>query len=278
MNRRCSPHKSSNEYTCFSHQELINLANSYNSFRKICKKNKECYPVKRIRDVESKTKQELYNDLQSRFQLLCKDESCWVSLDFIDKIPDKQFVHNLKYFTFKPKMSGGRWKWLSTMDINFVLKQYELVDPTFRFLGAQPSDFLKLQRNPEQLFNKSVLLNDNIQHLGLVLNIDPHNSPGSHWVAIYIENLNTLEYFDSTGDHFNKYPQIKRTIFKICKYLNIDTTIKINKEVHQTGDTECGVYSIYFIIQRILGNDFETVSKSIVKDNAMNLFRNVIFN
>lgn len=278
MIKRCSPHRKDSD-SCFSHQELIDLAKSYNSFRKICKKAKSCYPVKRILDIESKSKKELYNELESRFRLLCNDESCWVTLDFIDKIPDKQFVHNLKYFTFKPKMSGGRWKWLSTMDINFVLNQYQLVDPTFKFIGAQPSDFLKLEKNSKNLFNKQKLKNEGIQHLGLVLNIDPHHSPGSHWVAIYIENLSTIEYFDSTGDPINKYPQIKRTLFKICKYLDIDPThIQVNKEIHQTGDSECGVYSIYFIIQRVLGNDFETVSKSIVRDSVMNLFRNVIFN
>lgn len=264
---KCSPHRADLE-SCFTHAELIKIAKSYNSFTKICGEQL-CFKVVPIKNIENKSHQDLYKSLESRFKKLCPDESCWITLDFINKIPDSQFVHNLKYFTFKPKMTGDRWKWLSTIDIDFVLRQYQLVDPTFRFLGAQPADFLEIP-------SKTELIKSGIKHLGLVLNLDPSDKPGSHWVAIYIENLSSLDYFDSTGETPPKL--IKRCISKLCKNLGIQKEkIKINKEVHQTGDTECGVYSIYFIIQRILGNDFNTVTKSIVKDNAMNLFRNVIF-
>lgn len=156
---KCSPHRAfdnnvSDASSCFTHSELIKIAKSYNSFRKICKNDKNlCYPVKRINDIHKKSKESLYKSLEKRFKNLCPDESCWVTLDFIDKIPDSEFIHTLKYFTFKPKMTGNRWKWLSTMDINFVLQQYQLVDPTFRFLGAQPSDFLDLKAN--QLIKKN---------------------------------------------------------------------------------------------------------------------------
>ena len=281
MNKgKCSPHRTDDIISCFTHDELIKIAKSYNSFTKVCSQDKKkgCYPVKRIADIHNKSKEDLYRSLESRFKKLCPDESCWVTLDFINKIPDSQFVHNLKHFTFKPKMTGNRWKWLSTMDINFVLQQYQLVDPTFRFLGAQPSDFLDLEPQGSLFIDKKELINSGIKHLGLVLNLDPHDAPGSHWVAVYIEDLRSLDYFDSTGDNFTKLPRIKRTVSKLCKILDIPKDkIKINDQVHQTGDTECGVYSIYFIIQRVLGNDFKTVTQSIIKDNVMNLFRNVIF-
>lgn len=275
---KCSPHRNYNENSsCFTHSELVKIAKSYNSFAKICKSDKHtCYKVIPIKNIEKKSRYQLYKSLESRFKKFCPDESCWITLDFINKIPDQQFVHNLKYFTFKPKMTGDRWKWLSTMDIDFVLNQYQLVDPSFRFIGAQPADFLEI--NSKILPTKKELINSGIRHLGLVLNLDPHDSPGSHWVAIYIEDLVSLEYFDSTGDHPDNHKLIKRCISKLCKILDIQKeNVKINKEIHQTGDTECGVYSIYFIIQRVLGNDFQTISKSIVKDNTMNLFRNVIF-
>jgi hypothetical protein len=273
---KCAPHRKG-ESSCFSRDELVEIAKYYNTFSQICKSKKQCIPVKIIENIDLKSKDTLYTDLLSRFQKLCKnDESCWVDLDFIDKIQDVKFVHNLKYFTFKPKMSGGRWQWLNTMDINFVLQQYQLVDPQFYFLGAQPSDFLEFKPDP---INLDDLRQQNIKHIGLILNTDPHHKPGSHWVAIYIENLKTLEYFDSTGDLPNKHPYIKRCLTKLKKIFGLKKKdISINTKIHQTGSSECGVYSIYFIIQRLLGNDFTEITETIVQDKEMNLFRNFIFN
>ncbi|KAL3110856.1 hypothetical protein niasHT_014793 [Heterodera trifolii] len=33
----------------------------------------------------------------------------------------------------------------------------------------------------------------------MVINVDPSGSPGSHWVAVYCEQQNRVEYYDSTG-------------------------------------------------------------------------------
>jgi hypothetical protein len=271
---KCSPHRSEDKdlYKCFSKEELVKIAESYNSFTKICEKG-SCYRVKKISNLQDKSVKELYKSLYVRFKEICKDEDCWVSLSFLETIPDKKFLENLKYFVFKPKMIGGRWKWLSTMDINYVLKQYEKFDDTFYFLGAQPCDFLKLGPNPLPLLPKGK------KKIGLVLNWDTHDRSGSHWVAIFIETEDdkNIDYFDSTGDS----PKGNKHIFSVLQFLKKQipgSKIRINKRVHQRENTECGVYSIYFIIQRILGNDFKSITDHIIHDKDMNLFRNFIFN
>lgn len=278
---KCAPHRVGDPtlYNCFTRNELIRIIESYNSFTEICGENSNsCYKVKRINNIDNKSEEELYNSLAKRLSKLCKDENCWMNLQFIEEIPDSSFVENLKFFVFKPKMYGDRWKWLSTMDINYVLKQYEHFDSTFKFLGAQPCDFLELI-NKKDINN---ILNDkNIKKIGIVLNWDTHNNRGSHWVSIFIdknEKIPTIEYFDSTGDSPNDNKWIKKTL----NYLKNSKTLKnsnllINKMEHQKGNTECGVYSIYFIIQRILGNDFKSITEKIVDDNDMNLFRDFIF-
>jgi hypothetical protein len=36
-------------------------------------------------------------------------------------------------------------------------------------------------------------------YYGLIVNTDPHNKPGSHWVAIYGDGDGHTEFFDSYG-------------------------------------------------------------------------------
>ena len=37
--------------------------------------------------------------------------------------------------------------------------------------------------------------------IGIVLNLDPHDMPGIHWVSMFINlNENKIDYFDSFGD------------------------------------------------------------------------------
>jgi hypothetical protein len=274
-NGKCSPHRinDSTLYKCFSKHELVKIAKSYNSFTEICKED-TCYKVKTIEDIDKMDTETLHKILSKRLSKLCKDEHCWLNLSFIEEIPDKEFVENLKYFVFKPKMYGNRWKWLSTLDINYVLKQYEKFDPHFLFLGAQPADFLNLVDEKSLL---ETIRNDNVKKIGLVMNWDTHKGSGSHWVAIFIDKKeNSVEYFDSTGDSPKENKHILKTLGFLMKYLG-KKELKINKNVHQRGNSECGIYSIYFIIQRIINNDFDSVTNAIIHDDKMNLFRDFIF-
>jgi hypothetical protein len=53
--------------------------------------------------------------------------------------------------------------------------------------------------------------------------------------------------------------------------------VKFNQNQHQFKDTECGVYSIYFILELLNGRNFNELSKNIVKDEQMNSFRGKYF-
>lgn len=52
---------------------------------------------------------------------------------------------------------------------------------------------------------------------------------------------------------------------------------KVNKIKHQSGDTECGVYSLYFIINMIKDSAKKIKTKKI-SDAQMEKYRNVYFN
>jgi hypothetical protein len=283
----CSPNVDVlDHYTCFKHDELKIIANEFNNYietNKTCpkssgvKKDKDtlgsnkCNILKSI-DINNKTKRELWYSIYNRLNYICPYEYCWIDLDFIKNIKDKKLRDKIKFFTFKPKMTKTRESWLNTKDINNVLQQYQNLFVSFKFLGALPADFYKVTDvDYRKIFN--------YEKVGMVFNLDNHNQSGSHWVAFLIDNKSkTLEYYDSVGKLPNK--NIQTFINKVYKYLKSkghNYKKLYNKKQHQSENSECGVYAIYFLIQRLLNFDFKTITNNIITDKQMNDFRSVIF-
>lgn len=266
----CSPNINvKDHYTCFSYEELEVIAKAFN------KENEKQQNIQKniVIDLNKNyTKKELWNEIYDKLNNVCKYEYCWIDLKFIDLIKNKDLKQKIKFFTFKPKMTIKQYSWLSTNDINYVLKQYEKIDKNFKFIGALPSDFYKVI--PKQVLidmYKDIL---NYRRIGYVFNLDTHDKSGSHWVSLYIDkNTKTIEYFDSLGKEPNKYiKKFIRTILKKYPY-----KLLINKIVHQKENSECGVYSIYFIIHRLFDESFEHLTNNRIKDKDMNQFRFNIF-
>lgn len=269
----CSPNINvKDHFTCFEYDELINIATAFNNYQVKNQNQNKDKDIKLININKKYTKKELWNKIYNRLRDICKYEHCWIDLKFIDSISDKQLRRKIKYFTFKPKMTLTQYSWLSTNDINYVIQQYEKIDKNFKFIGALPSDFYKVI--PKKILNnlyKDIL---NYKRIGIVFNLDTHDENGSHWVAFYIDhNKKIMEYFDSLGNKPNKY------ILKFIK--KIDSMMKykflINNIVHQNKNSECGIYSIYYIIHRLFGKSFEELTTDIIKDDDMNKFRFSIF-
>lgn len=278
----CSPNVNiKDHYTCFEYDELLEIANAFNLYIKkynTCpqlikvdknKKSKIC----NIKEISlHKSKRDLWYSIYNRLKYICPYEYCWLDLDFINNIKDTNLKEKVKYFTFKPKMTETKKMWLSTQDINNVLQQYQELFPLFKFVGALPSDFYKVTR----VYYDQVFKYDKI---GMIFNLDTHDKPGSHWVAFLIDNKKkSLEYYDSVGKMPNK--NIQTFINKMYEYLKqngYEYKHFYNKKKHQFENSECGVYSIYFLIQRLLGFDFDYVTNNVIKDKKMKQFRNVIF-
>lgn len=197
----CSPnvdtsiHGIRQHYTCFTTEELLEIAMAFNNYikrNKVCSTKENCVPKKPI-SIKNKSKKELWNSIYNRLNKICKYEWCWVDQSFINVIPDEYLQEKLKYFTFKPKMNNNKYNWLSTSDINNVMQQYQEFDKSFKFLGALPCDFYKITK---------VKYNDipKYKKIGIIFNLDTHDKSGSHWVSFLIDNRNkTIEYFDSIG-------------------------------------------------------------------------------
>jgi hypothetical protein len=298
LNSRCAPSKKFYEGSCFDLNSLIKIANKYNQTHddKINVNNNKKTLVKEISEKLSKS---------------CSDQVCWLRTDLLKSIKDPN-IHN---DTFRPEGPQKKNEWLSTTHINDVLEQYHNKHDDFLFLGAVPYDFEELSMLGLNNVNFDDFIKNGKHKLGLVINLDEHDQSGSHWVALYADlSKNNIYFFDSVG----KKPgtKIKKFINKITNYLykkkyneNINVgkimrnikknkknsqkyvsllqnklkefDIKYNNIQHQFKNSECGVYSMNFIIRLIKGETFEEITNNITKDDEINkcresYFRNVI--
>lgn len=257
------PHKTIN--TCYSSTDIHALVKAYNKYIKhsnICKENK-CISSKPI-DINGDDKQ-LYKDLKTRLSGLCESEFCWTDLQFLKEIPDKNLRDAILYFTFKPKGLHSKRTWFNTNNINEIMEQYQdLYKHKFQFLGAQPSDFSKIVKLDWKKLKS-------IPCIGIIFNTDPHDKPGQHWLAVFIDNKEKkVDYFDSLGKLPNK------NIASFLKHFNT-YQFTFNKKAHQKGGSNCGPYSCYFIIERLKGKSFETITKKLIPDKMMTNYRDYLF-
>ena len=301
MDKNCAPGVNFEKGSCINKKLLNEIVDNFN-------KNYQDEKIDKTNE-----KDELVNNLEDKFKekFGCKDQICWLNQSFVKKMNNK----DLQKFTFRPVGPKRKLDWLSTTNINDVIDQYEKKYKNFIFLGAVPYDFQELRQLEmgEIDFNKLINgdmneehnKNEKISQFGMVINLDPHDKPGSHWVALYTNfDKNQIYFFDS----FGKKPKnkIKKFINKIAKFIyqrkynknlpinkllkdlkggnsskeinNINEfDIRYNNIQHQVENTECGVYSINFIVRLVGGETFDEITNNILKDDFMNNCRNTYF-
>ena len=171
-----------------------------------------------------------------------------------------------------------------------VMKQYEKAYKCFEFLGPTPIDFDTKKMYGtcvwEELCNFSLQdqLKSGKTKIGIVFNTDPHNKPGQHWISMFINiKKKQIFFFDSVGT--KAPPQVMDLVNRIKeqgKQMNpkILFTFDENHPVeHQYGNSQCGIYSIFFIVHMLEDKITEHYLKThILKDEYIAKFRKVYFN
>jgi hypothetical protein len=271
----CSPSKNMKSYSCYSNNSIYKLKKYWNIR----------HPDNLILTNDTK---DIWSQLKAKMSDVCDKESCWLKQKFIKNNLDSE----LRNYTFAPKMPN-EWKknpyeWLSSTDIEKVMKQYEYAYPTYTFLGPSPIDFDKKKLYGqcvwEELcnFDLKSYIKKNKTKIGIIFNTDPHYKGGSHWIALFIDiKKKFIYYFDSNGDECPK--EIKLLVDRIIEQasqMNIDMTFNQNHpKEHQEGDTECGVYTLYFITELLKENKtYEYFNKHKITDEAVHIYRKVYFN
>lgn len=274
----CSPKdkKEIKDYSCYTDSTLFQLRDKWNL---------------RHPDVKIKTNdpKEIHNLLSNYLSNVCNKESCWLKQKYEFGTLDDNFKDS-----FAPE-SPAEWKknpneWLSSLDIINVMKQYEKAYKCFEFIGPSPIDFDTKKSYGEcvweELCNFSIeeQIKNKKTKIGIIFNTDPHNKPGEHWISMFINiKKGKIFFFDSVGR--KAPPQVMQLVDKITmqgKNLNpkINFVYDENHPVeHQYGNTECGIYSIYFIVH-MLEDKFTSdyLKTHILKDKYIEKFRKIYFN
>ena len=216
----------------------------------------------------------ILNNLRSRL-VQCKKEDCWLR-----EIKDPTLRKNLDEMVFAPDQPEN-WKknpneWLSNYDILHVLRQYEKAYRNFKLIGPTPIDFdARPEKDSPQCvwqdlcgISLETLYKAGKRKIGVVFNLDKHDEPGSHWTSLFIDmDEAVLFYFDSAA---NRTPSEVKVLVERLKYQGKTMTPSISfryvenfPKMHQRSNTECGMYSLFFIITMLTGGENRGASASV---------------
>ena len=241
------------------------------------------YENNKIEYSENETLKSLWSKLDKKLKNVCNDEYCWTKQSFVKR--DTDIVQS-----FRPEMPS-KWKenkneWLTTLDIEAVMKQYENKYKNFIFIGPVPIDFDKKLHpgfcviNELCNINLKRLIKNDKNKIGVIFNLDPHDKPGSHWVAMFadFDKENKVYYFDSYG--YKEPEEVTKLMNRLkeqAEELNKPCSILVNNVRHQYKNSARGVYSMNFIIKLLEGKTFNDVTNNIVNDDNMEQNRNKLF-
>ncbi len=272
----CSPDANGHSFSCYSKEDLKILKDTWNT------KN----PHAPIKSNDCKL---IWKMLKFYLKRKCDKESCWTKSIVDDHTERKHLLDS-----FSPQ-SPLIWKknpneWLSSVEIINVMKQYENAYKCFKFIGPSPIDF----DDPKSYgscvwedlckFNLQNHINKNKFKIGIIFNTDPHYKDGEHWISLFINcKKKLIFFFDSVGS--KPPPEIMKFVRKIQDQGRslkkpIEFTYDENHPFeHQKKNTECGVYSLYFIVHMLkdkLGKDY--LKTKNLPDEYIQQFRKIYFN
>jgi hypothetical protein len=284
VNLKCSPkpvgtiqNKNSNEvHTCYSSENLLQLKNMWNS------KNPDNLIITNDPDM-------IWVELKNKLSNVCDRESCWYK-QFMEKHHLNKALKDL----FAPE-SPSEWKknpteWLSSIDILDVMNQYVKIYKCFEFIGPTPIDFDAMETKKECVWDElcRFSLEDQIRRgktkIGVIFNTDPHNKSGEHWISLFINiKKGFIYFFDSAGDKIpNRINKFVKRVIQQGKKLPTPIIFKFDQNYpkeHQYGESECGMYSLFFIVHmledKVTGEYLKT---HVLNDKYITRFRKIYFN
>lgn len=255
--------------SCYTPDVLNQIKEYYNKFNESVK-------------IISNDPYEIWLQLNKRLTH-CKKEDCW-----LNEIKDINLKNKFDKYIFAPdypkEWENNPNEWLSNFDILNVLKQYEDKYSEFEFIGPSAINFdekvkeynCNCVENKLCHFSLDSFLKKNKSKIGIIFNLDEHDEDGSHWVSLFIDiKEKIIFYFDSNGDQIPGEIQILKD--RIIKQGNdIKPPITLNyidnhRKTHQQGNTECGMYSLFFIITMLTSST--EFNKKMTMEDKLKLFK-----
>lgn len=245
----------------------------------------------------------------------CSSEACILSHPVFRSYANKKGISSkqldlelaTRFKTVGPRESRAL---LNNFNIDETLQRWALVFPDFYPCPFAMMDFdntgslfstidlAKVYKGEEPLVlgpGLGKILRPN-RTFGCIVNTDTSLGPGKHWVAIFIDCRGdrnapwTVEFFNSVGRPPLK-PLIKwmeRTRYNLARFRldnnmtsgsfdNCVLSIPVTNKDHQESQTECGMYSLFYIRRRLEGVPYQLFDEEIISDNAMIAFRKHVF-
>ena len=274
----CSPKpvgsKNKSHGSCYSVDDLTRMKNAWN------KRNPDNM-------VYATDQPALISELTGKFAGACTNEQCWYK-QFAD-VNELTGLDTLFAPTAPSSWKTNPTEWLSSTDITAVMKQYSKIYKCFEFFGPAPIDFDKVISGScveDSLCNISIkrLMDAGKFKIGISFNTDPHNERGEHWISMFINiKRGFIFFFDSAGTKAPK--QIIALSNRIIKQgLALDPPIKFKfdqnyPKQHQYTTTECGMYSLYFIVSMLEDKLTQQYLKTrVITDKYIQKLRKVYYN
>ena len=89
---------------------------------------------------------------------------------------------------------------------------------------------------------------------GLIVNTDPAERPGTHWVCFYFPARGPVEFFDSLGHS----PEYYRKDFKNFLIAHGPDYLHNMGRIQDYDSPYCGEYCLYFLARRRAGENYRT--------------------
>ena len=178
---------------------------------------------------------------------------------------------------------------LSNIEIDKFMRQIAHFYPKFFACPFAMVDFVNYghflsKMSIEQLYPR-------YDTFGCVINSDLHTGGGKHWMALYIDMRGrewTVEFFNSSGNRpvmewqdwqIRIKNEMEKLIPKVKAAVQPQTAniVNVTKIKHQKSRTECGLYSLYYILCRTMGIKWDKFTNIKVPDSEMMKFRQHLF-
>jgi len=264
INSKCSAVISSS-ISCIPFIILVELA----------KAAKNIYIMKNISDDRvDEYKAYLMKELRNEYK--DENEENWLKNTIINNM-NREYRHIFQKYVFLTRgVDPNDKKWLSNINIDDVLTILASSYTNLHCFNTTVSDFMKYDDMKITTNQMNKLIDIGKNTFILIFNTCTRSTSGEHWIEIYT-NINTgnIYYIDSGGKGIRR--NIKEYINFMKSFCKEKPIIRIGTTEHQTENTECGVYSLFFATCHVKGIPFEKLNKKRIKDSTIHKYRTQIY-
>ncbi len=299
---KCAPSKNYSDSSCFSHEALKKIADNYNN------KNDDKINL-------NISKSELVKELDKRLNNKCSDQICWLRLDIVKELNNEDIINNTfrpkgptkKYEWLSTTHINDVIEQYHNVHSNFIFLGAVPLDfeelPVLRINNINFDELINKGKTKIGLIiNLDEHWKDGSHWVSLYTDLEKNqiyyfDSTGRNPPKKTRKFINRITKYIYSKKYNKKLP-LNDVVEKI-KQLKEGKKEKLEKDIdthehiknlfsgsfdirhnhlqHQFKNSECGVYSMNFIIRLVSGESFDDIINNITNDDLMNENRKIYF-